>query len=339
MADEAFALSPLSARASLPSEADYDAIRDAFMETTRGRWFLTQYAARNRNADTTMVLDAVARIEADIAARAPATPSPAELIAAIRPLIAEARSAADAAMIVPETGDKVAAGRRVARIIREISWSLRETGTDPRICNILDAQLQALEQLHDHVASDTRHEMIGEVFDDLVLRVEEIASAGAPATQRTQTQPKSEPVEAIGANADIAVNAAVVPAAMEAPAADDETERAPTASESAADDAMLDLVAIEMAAADTDLGQSIEDDYDRDDSAIAELKSLANETNALFPTMTDDIETPLSAAPPLQSSLGAALLAGGIVRPQRSSSDAFAAFRRMSQVEKIAFFS
>jgi hypothetical protein len=33
MADEAFALSPISARASLPSEEDYEAMREAFMET------------------------------------------------------------------------------------------------------------------------------------------------------------------------------------------------------------------------------------------------------------------------------------------------------------------
>src|SRR6202795_5395438 len=67
MADEAFALSPISARAALPSEEDYDAIREAFMETSRGRWFLGEYAKRNRNADTSMVLDAVARIEETLA--------------------------------------------------------------------------------------------------------------------------------------------------------------------------------------------------------------------------------------------------------------------------------
>ena len=69
MADEAFALSPISARAALPSEEDYAAIGEAFMETSRGRWFLTEYAKRNRNADTRMVLDAVARIEQSLAAQ------------------------------------------------------------------------------------------------------------------------------------------------------------------------------------------------------------------------------------------------------------------------------
>src|SRR5260221_10278692 len=69
MANQAFALSPISARASLPGEEDYEAIREAFMETARGRWFLTEYAKRNRNADTRMVLDAVARIEQSLAAQ------------------------------------------------------------------------------------------------------------------------------------------------------------------------------------------------------------------------------------------------------------------------------
>ena len=69
MADEAFALSPISARATQPREEDYDAISEAFMETSRGRWFLGEYAKRNRNADTRMVLDAVARIEENLAAQ------------------------------------------------------------------------------------------------------------------------------------------------------------------------------------------------------------------------------------------------------------------------------
>src|SRR6266545_842335 len=69
MADEAFVLSPISARAALPCEEDYAAISEAFMETARGRWFLGEYAKRNRNADTSMVLDAVARIEQSLAAQ------------------------------------------------------------------------------------------------------------------------------------------------------------------------------------------------------------------------------------------------------------------------------
>src|SRR5215831_15582984 len=93
MADEAFALSPISARAAQPSEEDYVAIHAAFMETSRGRWFLGEYAKRNRNADTRMVLDAVARIEETLAAqRQPPPPDTRlpEALAAIRSAVDQA---------------------------------------------------------------------------------------------------------------------------------------------------------------------------------------------------------------------------------------------------------
>ena len=41
------------------SEEDYQAIQEAVMETARGRWFLAEYAKRNRVAETNKVLDAI----------------------------------------------------------------------------------------------------------------------------------------------------------------------------------------------------------------------------------------------------------------------------------------
>ena len=46
-----------------PQAEDYDAIHSAVMETSRGHWFLTEFARRNRNADTALVLAAIKRIE------------------------------------------------------------------------------------------------------------------------------------------------------------------------------------------------------------------------------------------------------------------------------------
>lgn len=45
------------------SDADYEAIEAAIMETARGRWFLLEYARRNRNADTRTLLSAINRLE------------------------------------------------------------------------------------------------------------------------------------------------------------------------------------------------------------------------------------------------------------------------------------
>jgi hypothetical protein len=65
MADEPLALSTIVPPAA-PGEEDYDAIYATVMQTGRGRWFLDQFAKRNRNADTSTVLDAIERIEAVI---------------------------------------------------------------------------------------------------------------------------------------------------------------------------------------------------------------------------------------------------------------------------------
>lgn len=99
MADEASTLSPIPARTSLPSEQDYDAISQALMETSRGRWFLGEYAIRNRNADTRMVLDAVTRIEETLTAQNRAAPDTGlhETLAAVRRAVDDAQAALGAA--------------------------------------------------------------------------------------------------------------------------------------------------------------------------------------------------------------------------------------------------
>ena len=368
MAEDAFAISPISARASLPSEADYGAIRDAFMETARGRWFLDEYARRNRNADTGMVLDAVARIEASVA-RGPASSSPASTIEMIRPLIDDARLASEAAITSADGEEIIAAGRRASRIIREISWSLRETGTDPRICNIFDAQLLAIEKVNDLASDDTPRALIGEAFDDLILKLEEIGS-GVPLAPRETNATKPEPVETVGANLAMSETAsaeahhvvaetvvatlpvdrppdvlAVAPASFEqtpleqTPLEQDQTEQIPNDDDRAADDALLDMVAMEMSAPDLD----DVDDFESDDEALADMQSLADSAPApmmatpakIAPAMVAPVMIETPAAPP---SLGAALIANGIVRT-RATSAALAPFHRMSQIEKIAFFS
>jgi hypothetical protein len=45
------------------SDADYETIEAAVLETARGRWFLREYARRNRNADTQAVLNALSDLK------------------------------------------------------------------------------------------------------------------------------------------------------------------------------------------------------------------------------------------------------------------------------------
>jgi hypothetical protein len=54
--------------AGVAREDDYQAFCAALETSARGRWFLSEYARRNRTADTQILLDALARLEARIAA-------------------------------------------------------------------------------------------------------------------------------------------------------------------------------------------------------------------------------------------------------------------------------
>lgn len=69
MAEELFAL---TLHAPPPSEADYDVIYAAVMESERGRHFLTEYARRNRHADTQLLLGAINRIAGALRLPSPA---------------------------------------------------------------------------------------------------------------------------------------------------------------------------------------------------------------------------------------------------------------------------
>jgi len=140
--------------------SDYEAIYDAMMETSRGRWFLNEYADRNRSADTVMLLDAIAKLELAIS-RPQALPGAdrvlngllemskaiqkaREEIASIKAPdqqdghIVSAMEELDAIVRATEyaTNDIL----RAAENIQEMAWTLRESGVDNETCDELDAR-------------------------------------------------------------------------------------------------------------------------------------------------------------------------------------------------------
>jgi hypothetical protein len=396
MADEAFALSPMSASAAPPSAADFDAIREAFMETSRGRWFLTEYAKRNRNADTTMVLDAVARIEQTVAAQQQAAASDAlpKALAAIKLSIAEAKAAAAASFDKRIMDDALAPIEKGVRIIREISWRWREIGGDSRICDILDSQAGAIDAVHEQLAARDDSAALQVVFGLIESTLDELSDSPAATTSPPRAETASPPPAAVdeapaspedpappeqatadavmafssdvesgshGENAsnqesevahhfsetvkDIGVESENTPSISEAQVdAVDATEiqseplstTAVSDQDAAHDDAVLDMIALEMGAPDFDEPETL--DVATGDPVIAEPEQAAEpaaESSDASPR--GEAETvPEIAAPP---SLGASLLESGIVSRATPRSDPLAPIRRMTQVEKIAFFS
>ena len=45
------------------TDSDYDAIESAIMETGRGRWFLSEFARRNRHTDTEVVMASIQQLK------------------------------------------------------------------------------------------------------------------------------------------------------------------------------------------------------------------------------------------------------------------------------------
>jgi hypothetical protein len=360
MADEAFALSPISARATLPSEQDYDAISEAFMETSRGRWFLGEYAKRNRNADTRMVLDAVARIEESLAAQrqpAPENDGLAEALAAIRRAVDEARAAASAALDSLALEEHLAPVRKGTRVIREIAWRLREIGADGRICDLIDSQVSVIEGAYGKISSAGPEAGLRAAFELIEQRIAAFDDSDAAAPlPAEEAGPSPSPSHSAAASDEMPAAAADQ---MQAPTATDTAEAATStpamATEAVAataqaadetieaadayDDALLDMVALEMAAPDPADTDDASGTYSGEIHA-AESPPADPIIAAQEPEPKAAPAQPPTTQPYLQVSLGSTLIASGIVRrPNASVSDPLAPIRRMSQAEKIAFFS
>jgi hypothetical protein len=408
MADEAFALSPISARATLPREEDYAAIAEAFMETSRGRWFLTEYAKRNRNADTSMVLDAVARIEQSltsqreetlereaslqreeglsaqqaaeaVAAAAAAQERLTEALAAIRSSVEAAEESAVEALDSLALEQRLAPVRKGARVLREIAWRLREIGNDGRICDLIDSQVTVIEKGTDQFSSEEARAGLRAAFAALQGRLVEFddddhslgpapeteAAAPSPATpemaaaaEMVETFLAQKAAEALSASPAQSAEAVLTqpetpPAAEEAAAEEAAVQNAAPQDADAHDEAVLDMIAMEMGAPDP-----ISDDEIAE--AVAEQVRLA-EPAPIAPVIVAKAPEPVAvpAPPPVQQvvqpllpaaapapapavemSLGSSLIASGMLRkPVTAANDPLAPIRRMSQAEKIAFFS
>lgn len=302
MADEAFALSPISARAAQPREEDYDAISEAFMETSRGRWFLGEYAKRNRNADTRMVLDAVAKIEQTLAAQKQPEPEPApdtglsDAIAAIKAALSEARVAATAAIDGLALEQHLAPVRKGARVIREISWRWREIGADGRICDLLDSQVSAIEASCGDISSADPRAALGAAFDLIGnsiaafdesdeasaedTRAEDTVEAAAaaapapsnemPATDMAPAQPLPDAAEAVAdpqalsaETVPVEAPVATAQAVVETPA--EATEQVAEAADLSAEDAdAQDEAVLDMIAAEMSAYDPSDEDGDAD---------------------------------------------------------------------------
>ncbi|HEX8416138.1 MAG TPA: hypothetical protein VF641_00900 [Methylobacterium sp.] len=139
-------------------DEEFGRIESAMGESARGRWFLQEYARRNRSADTDMLLGAIQRLEGvvtserqtvhvervrdDIMDMAQAIArTKAEISAISAPDHDHSRlNVASVALdaIVRATERATSEILSAAENVQEAAWTLREAGSDGAICDALD---------------------------------------------------------------------------------------------------------------------------------------------------------------------------------------------------------
>jgi hypothetical protein len=283
-----------------------------------------------------MVLEAVAKIEETLAQQRQAPPPPEdkrpEMLAAIGSAVGDAEQTASDALDKLGLEESLSPIRKGARIIKEISWRWREIGADGRICDLLDSQVGAIESGCETIAAADPRVALREAFDAIKASISAFSdiTGVAPA----------------GAAPDVM-------AAVEEPVAMAEPVEAPPEEAEPYDEAMLERIAIEMAASDPD---EIDDDViapgPQDNAAEPQMhveppveliepepKEAAPAASAPEPVAEPAMQAP-TVAPEPAPSLGATILANGLLaRPKAPANDPLAPIRRMTQAEKIAFFS
>jgi hypothetical protein len=118
-ADPAFAPSPRTPSADTPGvgEPDFDAIHAAVVATAQGRWFLDQYASRNRRETEVGQGGDIVRLVRDLGDTL-------------------MRARADIAAIEPQGGASPRASILAAtEALQELAWFMRERGLEPLYCD------------------------------------------------------------------------------------------------------------------------------------------------------------------------------------------------------------
>jgi hypothetical protein len=149
---------PIAPRQAGLAEA-YAALEALLRASPRGRWFLAEYARRNRAAETDLLLEAITRIERAVLKPHPRQTAPSNVFAELVEMSeAIARTRREIAQIKPphqfdkqlisateeldhivEATEKATSDiLQAAEEIQEVAWILRERGTDMELCDKID---------------------------------------------------------------------------------------------------------------------------------------------------------------------------------------------------------
>ncbi len=212
MTSESRSLSTLTA-------ADFDAIEQAVMETARGRWFLREFAARNRHADTSVLLQAIGRLESAVSGERALEQidrvrfdllEMAKSIAGLKHELdsaehgeagqtrfGDATNALDGIVRTTESATSSILG--AAEQVQEIAWSLREQQFDEAVCDRIDklaTEIYTACSFQDVTAQRTQK--VVQTLRFLEGRINALVDAWATPGAADDSSPSAPPAEDAG---------------------------------------------------------------------------------------------------------------------------------------------
>jgi len=224
MADENLALSTIPP--APPAEADYDVLCQALMETARGRWFLEEYARRNRHADTRAVLDAIGHLEGAIRDQQVRHASQEVRLGLMEMARTIAQSRAEVAALEPAPGEPEPAEApdilAAAARLQDTVWTMRERGVDLATCDqIADLSTAILSASSLRDPGNVRARRLAEVLRTLEQRIDAMLDAPAePEAMAAEPLPAPpEPIPAMPADCEPVVEIELAAAPVDDPPA------------------------------------------------------------------------------------------------------------------------
>lgn len=274
-----------------PVGADYDAICAAVTATARGRWFLEEFAKRNRNSDTMQVLAAIAEMRAAVvderieqASREAHQEVRVELlemaraIAQARAEVAESRPAPTQPMAaaLPDAAPAPDVATAAERL-RQIAWTIRACGVElpaaEQIGEIANAILSAdaLRGL-----DEQRAQKLTEALHYLEHRIERMLDGHrAAAGDATRPEPVADAPQSgddAGTPAPVALAVAMIAAALRPDTAEANAPPSPARTEATATSMAQSALAVSDAA-----------EYPMDDDVVLTVAGGAVEPPAVEP--------------------------------------------------------
>lgn len=174
---------------------NFDAIEKAVRETERGRWFLDEFARRNRQSNTEMLLDSISKLE-EAVARAKSSPGSDTMRDQLATLVTEIDTLNADLTLTPETKTGYASGlgaltARSAKLLYDLAISadtVRDLSLQLKMMSVPDQLIDQLDEETSKIIAGASEEMrlirrfeaLIEIQNFVRRRIEQIAGITTP---------------------------------------------------------------------------------------------------------------------------------------------------------------